>query len=247
METAVALKETLSSQDIKKYIAPNATDKELFMFIGICKSYGLNPFKREIHFVKYGNAAASIIVGYESYIKRAERTGKLDGWKCWIEKDDIGEKAIIEIKRKDQSIPIRWEVYRQEFDKQQSTWKAMPMFMLKKVAIAQGFRLAFSEEVGGMPYIPEELPTTSNTSSESLPKDEIQTIEVVKQDDIPATLGNEPSFLNDEQKASLQAIIDKKNIDTKKFLTFMETDSIDHIIAENYGKAYRSLTMAKGQ
>lgn len=175
MENAVATQEQLSMADIKKYIAPNATDKELFMFIGICKSYKLNPFKREIHFVKYQNQAASIIVGYESYIKRAERTGKLDGWKCWIEKDDIGEKAIIEIKRKDQSIPIRWEVYRKEFDKQQSTWKTMPTFMLKKVAIAQGFRLAFSEEVGGMPYIPEELPQTSNNiSSETLPKDEIQ-------------------------------------------------------------------------
>ena len=165
----------VSIADVKKYIAPNATDKELFLFMGICKSYGLNPLKREIHFVKYGNAAASIIVGYEIYLKRAERTGKLDGWKCWIEKDEIGEKAVIEIKRKDQSTPIKWEVYRKEFDKQQSTWKAMPTFMLKKVAIAQGFRLAFPEDLGGIPYIPEELPTTSanQVTSEGLDKHDV--------------------------------------------------------------------------
>jgi len=167
----------LSVADVKKFIAPNATDKELFMFMGIAKSYGLNPMKREIHFVKYGNSPASIIVGYETYLKRAERTGKLDGWKCWIENDNIGEKAVIEIKRKDQSMPIRWETYRQEFDKQQSTWKAMPTFMLKKVVIAQGFRLAFPDDLGGMPYIPEEMPMEKGGgTSETLP---VTTIEVV--------------------------------------------------------------------
>ena len=163
----------VSVADVKKFIAPSATDKELFMFMGIAKSYGLNPLKREIHFVKYGTSPASIIVGYEIYLKRAERTGKLDGWKCWIEKDDIGEKAVIEIKRKDQSMPIKWEVYRKEFDKQQSTWKSMPTFMLKKVAIAQGFRLAFPDDLGGMPYIPEELPATKDTTSEQLPTEEV--------------------------------------------------------------------------
>jgi phage recombination protein Bet len=175
METAIAVKEQMeiSVADVKKYIAPNATDKELFMFMGVARSYGLNPLKREIHFVKYGSGAASIIVGYETYLKRAERTGKLDGWKCWIE--DVGkptERAIIEIKRKDQSMPITWEVYRKEFDKQQSSWKSMPTFMLKKVAIAQGFRMAFPDDLGGMPYIPEELPATEKVTSESLAKHE---------------------------------------------------------------------------
>ena len=188
MENLPEVKERIevSMADIKKYIAPNATDKELFMFMGIAKSYGLNPLKREIHFVKYGSAPASIIVGYEIYLKRAERTGKLDGWKCWIE----GDKAIIEIKRKDQSIPIKWEVDRKEFDKQQSTWKAMPNFMLKKVAIAQGFRLAFPDELGGLPYLAEELPSTAKLSSEELAKDEI--IVDARVDDISEATGQPP-------------------------------------------------------
>ena len=161
MDKALAVKEEaqISMADVKKFIAPNATDKELFMFMGISKSYGLNPLKREIHFVKYGNSPASIIVGYEIYLKRAERTGKLDGWKCWIE--DTGKptsRAVIEIYRKDQQHPVKWEVFDSEFNKQQSTWKTMPSFMLKKVAIAQGFRLAFPDDLGGMPYIPEEMP-----------------------------------------------------------------------------------------
>lgn len=186
MENAVAKREEMqiSIEDIKKYIAPNATDKELFMFMGVAKSYGLNPMKREIHFVKYGNNPAQVIVGYESYIKRAERTGVLDGWKVWIE--NVGktdEKAVIEIRRKDFSEPIKWEVYRTEFDKGQANWKTMPLFMLRKVAIAQGFRLAFSEEVGGMPYIPEEMPLEKGGgTSEALRKD---TIDIAPQEENP--------------------------------------------------------------
>ncbi len=165
-------------EDVKKYIAPNATDKELYMFMNIARSYGLNPFKREAHFCKYGNSPGQVIVGYETYIKRAERTGKLDGWSVWIETDDVGEKAVIEINRKDRTHPFRWEVYREEFDKKQSTWKAMPRFMLKKVAISQGFRLAFPEEIGGMPYTPDEI---NGQASENLPKGEVLDAEYTSQ------------------------------------------------------------------
>lgn len=59
----------LTEKDIKAYIAPNATSKEVFMFLNIAKSYGLNPFKREIHFVKYGDKPGQTIVGYETYLE----------------------------------------------------------------------------------------------------------------------------------------------------------------------------------
>jgi len=157
----------LNEVDIKRHIAPTATDKELYMFMEICRSYGLNPFKREVHFVKYGNGPGSTIVGYETYIKRAERTMLLDGWNVELGKDDLGEKAIITIYRKDQSKPFVWTVYRHEFDEKKANWLKMPLFMLRKVAISQGFRLAFPEELGGMPYIPEEI---NGRTSDELPK-----------------------------------------------------------------------------
>lgn len=249
-ETALAIKEdmTLTVNDVKKYIAPNATDKELFMFMGISKSFGLNPFKREVHFIKYGNNAASIVVGYEQYLKRAERTGKLDGWKCWIE--DMGkptERAVIEIRRKDQSQPIVWEVYRKEFDKQQSTWKTMGSFMLKKVAISQGFRLAFPDDLGGMPYIPEELPqTTEKVTSEGLNKDVID-VEETPKEDIPESLGHEPMWIDNGQCETIKQLLVKKNVDEKKFLDFIGADSIEHILADEFHKAESSLQNAKGK
>lgn len=188
------------------------------MFMGIAKSYGLNPMKREIHFVKRKHKQAdgtwievgSSIVGYEVYLKRAERTGKLDGWKCWIEKDQMGEKAIIEIKRKDQSMPIRWEVYRKEFDTEKSTWGKMPTFMLKKVAIAQGFRLAFPDDLGGMPYIPEEMPHDKGGGvSEALPQEEVVETPV---EDVPKTPAEGPKVAAAGQVTQIQIIMKNRGI-----------------------------------
>ena len=36
-------------------------------------------------------------------------------------------------------------------------WRKMPSFMVRKVAIAQAFRLCFSDEFGGMPYTNDEM------------------------------------------------------------------------------------------
>ena len=147
--------------EVKKYIALNSTDAELWMFMGLAKAYNLNPFKREIHFVKYGtgeNAKANIIIGYEVYLKRAMATGKLAWWNVEIDGSNASEmKAIFTAKRTDWEEPFKWEVYRSEFDKGLATWKSMPKFMLKKCAISQGLRLLFPEELGGMPYSPEEI------------------------------------------------------------------------------------------
>lgn len=161
-ETALTVVQPMDSftiEEIKKYITPGATDKELFLFVNIAKAYGLNPVKREIHWVKYGNNPGDAVVGYETYLKRAEASGQLDWWKAYMSKDGYGEKATIEIKRRDRSQPFVWDVYRAEFDKGRSTWNVMPSFMLRKVAIAQGFRLCFPDILGGMPYTREEMTT----------------------------------------------------------------------------------------
>lgn len=146
----------ITADDIVKYFCPLATQKEIFMALGIIKSLKLNPFTHEVHLIKYDQRnPLDIVVGYEVYLKRAERTGKLDGWQCDINKEK--NVAWIKIWRKDWKEPFYWEVNLNEFDKGQATWKSIPTFMGKKVAIAQGFRLAFPDELGGMPYIKEEI------------------------------------------------------------------------------------------
>ena len=217
MTEALAIYEqTFGVEEVKKYIAPTATDKELYLFMNISKSYGLNPFKREIHFVKYGTNPGQTIVGYETYLKRAEKTGKLDGWSVTISQDN--KAAIITINRKDWTKPFVWTVERAEFDKGQSTWKNMPKFMLKKVAIAQGFRLAFPEEIGGMPYIQEEI---NGRLSETLPTDD--PIDDNPFPEEPVEPVKDP--ITEPQRKKLWAMLKQKDgiqdTDAKEFMTWL--------------------------
>lgn len=138
-------------------------------FLSIAKAFNLNPFKREIHISKYGDNL-SIITGYEVYIKRAERTGQLDGWAATttgsVATGDL--KAIVTIYRKDRSHPFVWEanydecVQKTREGKVTKFWEKSA-FMTKKVAISQAFRLCFSDELAGMPYTADEMPEQTET------------------------------------------------------------------------------------
>jgi phage recombination protein Bet len=169
----VAEKELISYLDALG-MTSKLTENEKNVYIGMAKAFNLNPFKREIHVSKYGDQM-SLITGYEVYIKRAERTGLLNGWSVKLEgyvdannpsKGDLTATLIIH--RKDQSVPFEWEVYYDECvqttkeGKVTKFWQK-PKFMLKKVAISQGFRLCFSDELGGMPYTSDEMPEQPST------------------------------------------------------------------------------------
>jgi phage recombination protein Bet len=150
----------LNWEDIRKHYAPKATDKEFALFCDACKANSLDPRKREAYFIKYGEKPGQIVTGYQTYLKRAERSGKLDGWDVnLVMEGGKAIQAVITIYRKDRERPVVWTVEAEEFNKGQSTWNQMPCFMLKKVAIAQGFRLAFPDELSGIPYTPDELST----------------------------------------------------------------------------------------
>lgn len=162
-------------------IANQLSPQEKAQFVDIAKAYNLNPMKKEIHVTAYGSGdfrKLSIITGYEVYLKRAERTGKLDG----IEVEQSGElvptevmrrakggklepkkswggdySVTVKVFRKDWSRPFVHTVYFEEFSQHNAIWIEKPKFMLRKVAIAQAYRLAFPDELGGLPYIEEEI------------------------------------------------------------------------------------------
>ncbi len=139
------------------------TQGEKAQYLEICKAFQLNPFKREIHVSKYGDNF-SVITGYEVYIKRAERSGLLRGWKVETtgKVSDNSLKAKITIYREGWDFPFEHEVYYEEYVQRTRDgvpnrfWREKPVTMIKKVAMAQGFRLCFSDELGGMPYTADE-------------------------------------------------------------------------------------------
>jgi phage recombination protein Bet len=162
----------IPKQTILDYLAAiglssELTEAERTQFVSVCQAFGLNPFKREVYATVYGEGTYrrfSVIVGYETYLKRADRSGKLDGWSSRIEGTGDDMKAIVEIHRRDWSEPLVHEVYfveavqRTKAGAPTSFWSKMPRFQLKKVCISQAFRLCFPDELGGLPYTSDELP-----------------------------------------------------------------------------------------
>lgn len=187
-------------------LASQLTQEEKLQFIEVAQAFHLNPFKREIHVAVYGEGEyrrISIVVGYQVYLDRAERTGQLDGWRAWIEGQGEDMKALVEIHRKDWTHPFQHEVYWREAVQKKKDgsptafWSKQPRFQLRKVAISQGFRLAFPSELGGMPYDPAELPdaesampatTIEAPALEAVPKPESQATAPVMSDPEPAPI-----------------------------------------------------------
>lgn len=169
--------QNLTIDDVRKYICPSADDKEIIMFANICKKFQLNPLPvfREVYLVKYGTSPATILTGYETYLKRADRTERYGGMKAWTEGtlEENNLKGCVEVYRKDWQKPLYHEVLFNEYAQKKSDgtlnrfWKEKPHTMIKKVAVSQAFRFAFPDEFSGMPYTREEY---NEVIAEDLPK-----------------------------------------------------------------------------
>ncbi len=162
---------TLSPAIIKKYLVSGqgrVTDQECMMFLALCKYQKLNPFLREVYLIKYGNEAATMVTGKETFLKRAAKNEKYAGHKTGISADS--KIAWAEVYCHGYQVPIRCEVDYAEYvgRKKDGTpnrmWKEKPRTMLKKVALLQSLREAFPQDFGGM-YSQEEI----NTITEPLP------------------------------------------------------------------------------
>lgn len=199
--------------------------KDKKMFIQIAQAFGLNPFKREIYCIPYGGKV-SILTGYEVYLKRAARLGKLDGWKCeaFGTVEDGSLYAKVTIYRKDWSKPFEHTAYyveavnKNSYGKPISVWAKMPIFMTKKVAIAQAFRLCFPDEFGGMPYTTDEIDkggiedvTPSAPIQEAPPTNTTQQNKIAPEDKaeynrLKKELNNYADFFTGDNKKALEAI-----------------------------------------
>ncbi len=202
---------------IKKYICPKATDQEAFTFLQLCKAQGLNPFLREAYLIKYGEEAATIVTGKDTFTKRADRIPQYDGFKAgiivlsnnkvayregsfWV----TGETLLggwAEVFRKDRSTPFRNEVSLVEYERRKkdgslmSSWRTMPATMIRKVPLVQSLREAFPDEFGGM-YSPEEMPIDSSI---------LPIYKEGERPEIPAPQGEKPPLTQPRKKSEKQA------------------------------------------
>ena len=184
-------------------------DEEVIKALSVAKHLGLDPTKKEVHFVPY-SGTVQLIVSYTEYIKRAERSKKLNGWKVDFGKDELGEYAEITIYRKDWQEPFVWKVYMEEAKQNSPTWQKMPRFMLRKVAIAQGFRLAFPEETAELPY--EEAEISVNEFAQSQTQPEVIEPEIVEEEKPQIEMATK------RQKTAIHTIASQKGIDYKALM-----------------------------
>jgi len=156
---AIAKQEQQNIVELVRVLFPHlqgVSDLEIAKAIALARRLGLDPLRKEVHLVPF-KGSVQLVVSYLEYIKRAERSGKLDGWEVRLGKDELGEYAEVEIFRKDWKHSLKWRAYLNEVKKDTPNWKTMPLFMLRKTAIAQAFRLAFPEETQELPLEEGEI------------------------------------------------------------------------------------------
>lgn len=168
----------LTPDTVKQYLVKGngaVTDQEVILFAKMCQAQKLNPFVTgEVYLIKFGQQPAQMVVGYDTYKRRAEEnptylfkesgivvqrgneivqkagaciypTEKLVGGWCKVHKVK-GDREVVTYK----------EVGFDEYNKANAIWKEKPCTMIEKVAISQALRESFPKDYEGL-YTAEEL------------------------------------------------------------------------------------------
>lgn len=167
---------TITKDDVKSYFVKGngrVSDAEMAMFLHRCAAQKLDPFSSDVSLVKWGDNPASIIVGKDAHLKRADQHPQYDGMEYGVTVVDKGGSIVrregtlvlegetiaggwARVHRKDRSHPSYNEVSFHEYDTGKSSWKKMPATMIAKVAKSQTLREAFPSVLAGL-YEREEM------------------------------------------------------------------------------------------
>ena len=131
---------------IKRTVALGTSDVEFRLFIEMCKSSGLDPFRKQIYAIVRGNKM-TVQVGIDGLRAIAARSGDYEGqlgplwcgedgvWKdCWLSPKPPAA-AKVGVLRRGFKEPL-WAVARFASYAQQNLWQKMPEVMIAKVAEA---------------------------------------------------------------------------------------------------------------
>lgn len=165
---------TVTADDVRNLICQNADQKEVSLFLQLCKSQRLNPFVKDAYLVKYGSNPAQMITNYQVFNRRACRNDNYAGIENGVvvlrngeivHKDGsavykaAGETLLggwAKVYFKDNRKPAYAEVALDDYSTGKSNWAKMPGVMIEKCAKAAAWRLAFPDDFQGM-YVSEEM------------------------------------------------------------------------------------------
>jgi len=159
---------------IKRTVAKGASDDELKLFLHLASRYDLDPFTRQIWFIKYGDDA-HIFTGRDGFLHIAHRSGAFNGMQTSLREEPVPFEikffnkrdkrwealkrpsqfvAVCTVYRKDMEQPFKCEVWESEYSTGQGLWPTKRRVMIQKVAEASTLRRAF--DISGL-YLPEEV------------------------------------------------------------------------------------------
>lgn len=162
---------------LTRTVARGATQDELGLFFNIAKRAGLDPFTKQIHFVKrkvWNNDKKSYEevgttqTGIDGYRAIADRSGNYAGSDDAIfdsETEQHPQKAIVTVyrivggQRSAFTASARWSEYapiNPKTNEIMGQWKKMPYLMLSKCAESLALRKAFPNDLSGL-YTEEEM------------------------------------------------------------------------------------------
>ena len=164
----------ITAEDVRNTLCPQASDKEVTMFLELCRAQRLNPFIKDAYLVKYGNAPASIITSKEVFTKRANSNPDYEGFEAGVTyvsaNGEVRQREGCAVyKAAGETLVGGWcrvyvkgrrpfydEVPLEEYSTGKSNWQKMPGTMIRKVALVHALREAFPEDFQGL-YSPEEM------------------------------------------------------------------------------------------
>ena len=168
----------LRPETVHKYLVKgdgNITEQETAFFIKMCEAQKLNPFVQgEVHLIKYGDKPAQMVIGYDTYKRRAEENPNYidkesgivvkrgneivqkQGACIYPNEQLVGGWCRVTKLRNGREVDVYKECSFGEYNTGYSNWKVKPCMMIEKVAVSQALREAFPKDFEGL-YTAEEM------------------------------------------------------------------------------------------
>lgn len=150
-------------ETIRRTVAKGATEDEFRMFMHLARTYGLDPFNKEIWFIKYDKENPVIMTSRDGYLKIADRHPAYDGIVSdVVRKNDrfirridgieheygtdrgpiVGAYALVY--RKDRKYPVYVFAPFEEYNAGTKVWNQYPSAMILKCAESMALKRAFT-------------------------------------------------------------------------------------------------------
>ena len=210
----------LEPETVKNYLVRGngkVTDQEVLFFIRTCQAQKLNPLVYgEVYLIKFGNEPAQLVIGKETYMKRAFKNPNYNGMKSGIvvqRGEDIVQKegtclypsevllggwckVYHELNGKETE--TFKEVSLQEYQKfkdgkPMANWGSKPCTMIEKVAVSQAVRAAFPDDYQGL-YTAEEFGYTDRDAEKG------QVLDTGATGSAPTEVHDEVVYISQEQR-----------------------------------------------